>query len=259
MELENEVIDTSSNGVADTSNETQATTTTQETQTPYVPFGAGKEKFKINGQEEEWDWDTTKRYAQLGKAGQQAMQKAAALEKKQKDLYAKMREAATQDPESFLEVITGQRRQQATQQQSTNADHQTDPRDLEFANTKQELAQIKQRLEHEDIERERVAIEKELGDAVGKYPEFNSKLFKTFVKQQYYQTLKSGMEDVTLEDIAFLAAQELREEQGQKQKTVTQKLEENKKRAPVITPPGSSSGHSKAMTLDDVKKLAGRA
>lgn len=47
----------------------------------YVPFATGREKFKINGQEEEWDWDTTKRYAQLGKAGYSNLETAAKMRK----------------------------------------------------------------------------------------------------------------------------------------------------------------------------------
>jgi hypothetical protein len=256
--MENEVVDTTAGTTVDTEQSTLQETTheaPQQQEEKYSPFASGKEKFKINGVEEEWDWDTTKRYAQLGKAGQQAMQKAASLEKKQREIYTQMREAAMRDPDGFLEVITGQKRTAAPQ--DTQA-QEIDPRDLELQTTRHELAQIKDRLEREDIEREKQAIEQELNAAIEKYPDFNSKLFKTFVRDEYRRALNNGL-DVSLEDVAFLAAQDLRSETQEKQKRIETKLEENKKRSPVITPPPSSTSSGKGMTLEDVKRLAGRA
>ena len=53
--------------------------TTQETE--YKPFATGKEKFKVYGKEEEWDWNTTKKYAQLGKSAYQKLEEAAKIQK----------------------------------------------------------------------------------------------------------------------------------------------------------------------------------
>jgi hypothetical protein len=75
------------------------------------------------------------------------------------------------------------------------------------------------------------------------------------VKDQYRKALINGL-DHSLEDIAFLVAQENKQLNAQKQKATTQKLEENKKRAPVIAPPAGGT-EKKERTFDDAKRLAG--
>jgi hypothetical protein len=192
------------------------------------------------------------------------MEKAAALEKKQKDLYAQLRTAAEKDPDGFLEVITGKRRNlanPAAPKKATALDEANggDPKDLELKEyyeaqlreRDERLSRLEQRLEQEDVERERKLV----ADAIKKYPVLNTKHLKAYVQSQYRQALVNGLE-LSLEDVAFYVSEEVKQEQQARQKTVTKKLEENNKRAPVFTPPAPGSVKKKG-TLEDSLQLGG--
>ena len=258
MDIENEAVDTNESTAADTTAQQEAAPSEAQPES-YQPFASGKEKFKINGAEEEWDWETAKKYAQLGKAGQLAMQKAANVEKKQKEMYGQLVQAAEKDIFSLYEVLTGKKHPYSTQQQNgaVRQEQEVDPRDQKLREYEEKISRIEQRFEQEEIEKERHAVETELTDAVTKYPELNNPYLKHYVKSEYRKALINGL-DLSLEDVAFYVAQDYRQQNAEKSKSLNEKLDYNKKRAPVIAPPSGGDKGKKPMTLEDVKRLAGR-
>jgi hypothetical protein len=63
---------------------------------------------------------------------------------------------------------------------------------------------------------------------------------------------------MTIEDVAFLVAEEVKSHNAERQQALVQKVDENKKKSVVIAPKGTGQEGKKPMTLDDVKRLAGR-
>lgn len=257
-------------GSADTSIETQpgtpeaqsspGTQTQPQAAPKYVPFAQGKEKFKVAGQEHEWDWDTTKRYAQLGRSGQQAMERAAAVEKSAKDAYNKLLKAAESDPEGLLEVLNpNYKRRQApqagespTQDPAAAREQGPDPRDLR-------IQKLEEHFENQEVEKERTAIASELDAAVKQFPILDDPIYRDHVKAQYRRHLQNGIEDISIEDVAFHVAQQLEERKVQAEKAKVERLKEKSRTAPVGSQGASSAGGSgKGMTRADVLKLAGR-
>lgn len=164
---QSEKTDQSEQGSADESASGQA-----QAKTPHVPFAnGGKEKFKVNGQEVEWDWPTTQRYAQMGKSGQLAMERAAEVERKAKDAYAKLYEAAQRDPEGLIQTLnpTWQPRHQKARAQTSSAQlpngkaaataqtddeaagESLDPRDEKIATLERRLAEIEQQGDRKSV------------------------------------------------------------------------------------------------------------
>lgn len=259
MELDTNVVDTDVTANEATSTETpdqNAATTAQPTQGE----AERKWKLKVNGEESEYSEAEVLKFAQLGKAGQRAMERAAATEKKHKELQSTLREAAEKDVFTLYQALTGKRHPLADQGAPKATPQQSgeiDPRDVQLREYEEKLSRIEQRLEKEDIERERQLVEQELGDAVKKYPELDSPYLKSYVKSEYRKALVNGL-DMSLEDVAFYVAQEHKQWNAQKQKATQQKLEANKQKAPVIAPPSDGGSQKGPMTLDDVKRLAGR-
>ncbi len=263
--MEEQVADTSTAAVADTSTETQPTQTTSEpaqTTEAYVPFAAGKEKFKINGQEEEWDWETTRRYAQLGKAGQRAMQEKAESERKQKDFFAKLVQGLEQDPAATYEALTGKKPSFSVQRAQAAAGQETseslNPLELRLQQTEERLQNLLQQQESASVAQERQLVEKELSDAATKFPEISTPWLKSYVKQQYKALLQQGVYDMSIEDVAFMVSQDVQKQNAEKQKNLVQQVDKNKERAVVSAPRGTGQESKKPMSLDDVKRLAGR-
>lgn len=265
METDTNVVDTTNETSPDSTSpetnpvESEATEGAQPTQeTP----AERKWRLKVNGEELDLTEPEVLKYAQLGKAGQRAMEKAALLEKKQRETYSQLKEAAEKDVFTLYQILTGKVHPNASlaaSQKTTaqGASEQFDPKDLQLREYEEKLSRIEQRLEQEDIERERQAVESELSDAVKKYPELDSPYLKSFVKSEYRKALLNGSEH-SLEDIAFLVAQDFKRYEQQKSKATQQKLEANRNKAPVIAPASKGSASNKEMTLDDVKRLAGR-
>lgn len=265
MEME-QVADTGTNVAPDTTSQSaeapeQATESPAQKTEAYVPFSAGKEKFKINGQEEEWDWETTKRYAQLGKAGQRAMQERAELERKQKDFFARLIQGLEQDPAATFEALTGKKAPFASQRmaEATAPEGQeANPVELRLRQTEERLQSLLQQQEMAAIEKERQLIEQELEESSKKFPEISTPWLKSYVKQQYRALLQQGITDMTIEDVSFLVAEEVKKQNAERQAALVQKVDENKKKSVVIAPKGTGQEGKKPMTLDDVKRLAGR-
>lgn len=215
-----------------------------------------KWKLKVYGEEKEYTEPEVLKLAQLGGAGQKAMEKAAAIEKKQREFYGWLRGALEKDPHAVAEVITGKKFQ--AQQAQSQEQEQTDPRDMKVSELESQVSSLMERLEAQDVEKERQLIEKELGDAVSKYPELDNTFLKSYVKQEYRKALQNGLEDLSIDDVAFYVAQQWKETQAKKVQTAQQKFEDTKQKAPVTTKPAQGSGAKKPMSLEDVKKLAGR-
>ena len=182
------------------------------------------------------------------------MEKAATLERKQKEFYGWLRDALAKDPYAVAEVVTGQKYNRP----STQTDEEQANPQSELAKYQERLQALEAKLEREEIEKERQAIESELDGAVQKYPELANPFMKSYVKQEYRKLLKQGVEDMSIEDVAFYVAQEYKNQQKDKALTVQKNFETKKAAAPIMTKPAMASSKEKAMTLDEVKKLAGR-
>lgn len=248
---------------------TEATPTQPQAAPKYVPFAAGKEKFKVQDRELEWDWDTTKRYAQKGYAGMQALEQAAKVEKSAKDAYAKLLKAAQDDPEGLLEVLNPNYRRKAqvaagaqklpTKTEGAEATESApDPRDLKLQELEQKYASLNELLEAQKIDEERKAVAAEIDSAIKQFPVLDDPIYREHVKAQYRRHLQNGI-DVTIEDVAFHVAQQLEEKKAQAAQAQKAKLEEKRKSSPV-TPAGagSSGSEGKPMTREDVMRLAGK-
>lgn len=238
---------------------TEATAQTQATETEKtVPFAAGKEKFKVNGQEVEWDWDTAKRYAQMGYASHQKWEQAASVEKKAKETFSQMVHAAQTDPVGLIKLLNpGFTGFDNATQKGADGETQTEANPLEHKLTalERKLAQYEEGLERQAVAEERKLIEGELEAAVKSYPVLNNKIFKDYVKSQYANALRKGM-DVSLDDVAFHVANEVKMQRAEEEKSKMTRIEENRKKAPVGSVPGAA-GTAKPMTREDVMRLAG--
>lgn len=229
---------------------------TQETETEkVVPFASGKEKFVIDGQEHEWTWEETKKYASLGKAGYERMKEAAAVKKQVADNYKKLVSLARTNPQGLIEILTGQKAQPGKQPQA-DGERQSEERGYDHRDA--EIQELKQRIEARELAEERKAIDAELSTAVSKYPELDNDIYRDYIKSQYAKALKQGADDVTIEDVAFIVSQQLKEKQAQQLRTKQQKIKERRDRAPVSVPAGHKAEKPKEMDLDAVKRLAGR-
>lgn len=263
--MENEVIDTksteaqASTQAPDISTEPEAQELDKSTPDAATTEAERKWKLKVYGEEREYSEPELLKLAQLGGAGQQAMNKAALIEKKQREFYGWLQEALAKDPLQVAEIITG-KKYQAAQQASPNgeAQEQLDPRDLKIRELEEKYGTLAQRIEQEEVEKERQVIQQEITAAVKKYPELDSPYLQSYVKQEYRKALMNGVTDLSIEDVAFYVAQDVKNREAQKLKATQERFEEKKKQAPVVTAPGAASGKTKSMTLDDVKRLAGR-
>lgn len=254
--MENEVVDTAATETQEPIDQSPA----PETETQAQPANEAEQKLysiKVNGEEMQLSEPELIKYAQLGKAGQRAMEKAAMTEKKQREMYSQLVKAAETDVFALYEVLTGKKHPNAMQQhQAMQGQSDVDPKDLKLREYEEKLNRIEQRIEAEEIEKERQAVETELSDAVSKYPELDSPYLKHFVKSEYKKALVNGL-DLSLDDVAFYVAQDVKKSSQDKQRAIAGKMEDNKKRAPVIAPPPGAKVE-KPMSLEDVKRLAGR-
>lgn len=257
--------DTLTQGTSETLTQDQTATDAlakADASNPYQPFKTGKERFKVNGQEEEWDWETTRKHAQLGKTAYLKMQEAAELKKKSEQAYKQLLELAQKDPEGLIKALnpnyTGSLTQQASALRQNQDVTEQDPRDLELRKTQDEVSRLSSILEEQQIEAERKAINAELDQAQAKYPVLKGDKFAiNYIKSEYRKALQTGI-DVTIDDVAFHVSQELQEIRNQRTQQTQKRLEEKRKQAPVNVVSAASESASKPMSLEDVKKLAGR-
>lgn len=246
---------------ADTEIEAADTDTTEEqtaeTEEP-KPFQNGKEVLKINGQEIEADWGTVKKYAQIGAAGLQAMQKAKQIEKSATETYRELVRHAHKNPEAVIEILTGKKWSRSDAAQSkdgatnTEAQGHYDPRD-------ERIAQLEAKIEQREIVQEQQAFQQEFNEAITKYPNLDDEIVQEYLKSQYKAALKNGL-DVTVEDVAFVVSQKIAQKKSMQAKQRQKVIEQKKKTAPVSVrsaTPKSKSDDS--YDIEDVLKLAGRA
>lgn len=222
------------------------------------PFQNGKEVLKINGEEVEADWTTVKKYAQIGAAGLQAMQKAKQIEKSATETYKQILSLAQKNPEGLIEVLTGKKWSRSDAAQSkdgatnTETQGQYDPRD-------ERIAQLEAKIEQREIVQEQQAFQQEFNEAITKYPNLDDEIVQEYLKSQYKAALKNGL-DVTVEDVAFVVSQKIAQKKSMQAKQRQKVIEQKKKTAPVSVrsaTPKSKSDDS--YDIEDVLKLAGRA
>jgi hypothetical protein len=240
----------------------------------YIPFSSGKEKFKANGKEHEWDWETTKKYAQLGYAGQQAIERSATTEKKSREFMGRLQELAQTDPDGLIEVLTGKRRQaqphaQAQEPRQAKQGHaessqSEDPKDARIRELENKLNGVLERDEQAQVEAERTAFSKELDEATSKYPvlkEYGG-LFTEIVKVQYRKhlnlALEARQEPPSVEDVAFYVSQQIQESRQKKDQEKQQRTEEKRKTAPLSGVPGGGGSSDKKGGREELLRAMGR-
>lgn len=263
-----EVVDTGNADLQDTAQGDQTSDVTgnqdqgQRTE-KYVPFSSGKEKFKASGKEHEWDWETTRKYAQLGYSGQQALERAATTEKKARENLQRLHDIANTDPDALIEILTGKKR---TARATSGDVEQTelDPRDAKIQDLEGKLQGILERDENSQVEAERTAFNKELDDATAKYPilkEYDG-IFLDIVKTQYRKALNTALdarqEPPSVEDVAFFVAQRVQDSRQKKTQQKQERTEAAIKKAPATGVPGGSGASTGAMSREEVMRLAGR-
>jgi len=240
-----------------------ATTQSQGTE-QYTPFKNGKEKFTFKDGEHEWDWETTKKYAELGRGGRLALQRAHEVEKKATEAYKKLLHHAQSDPYGLLKILNPQfegssqhTAKTATAHGNESEQQGQDPREAEIHQLKSKLGSVEEILERQEIEKEKQAIETELSDSIKKFPELDNKIHRAYIKQQYKQALTQGL-DLSIEDVAFYVNQEIKEMESAKLKAQKEKQQQINKKAPVSSVPGKSVGEGGGYSREDVMRMAGR-
>lgn len=251
--------DSATSGAEQTSALDATDSLTQQSEAKLSPFSTGKEKFKINGKEEEWDWDTTKKYAQLGKSSSERWEKASALEKKVNDSYRQLMDLANKDPDGLIKLFNPGYQGKATAQDAAQSGQAVDPRDAKISHLESQLERVTGSIEKQELEAEKAAIAKEFADAEEKYPVLKGNKFLTnYVKAEYRKLLQAGVAEVTIEDVAFQVAREAQEFDQQKNQQTKKRLEENKNKSPLSQTPSGGSAASKPMTREEVMRLAGK-
>lgn len=234
----------------------------QEIDKPYVPFSAGKEKFKVRGQEVEMTWDEAKKWVQLNQSGYQAMEQAKVLEKKAQTTLQQMYQMAERDPEGFIRTFNPNYRPQAAQANAAagqaEGEEPSDPRDQAIQKLEREIQALKGGQEAREVAEEKIAISKEIESAFNAYPALKNVLkAEQLVKAEYARQLRLGNDQITIDDVAFHMSQEAQESERKRVTATKQRLDQNRKTAPVSTSPTGGSGQSKGMTRDEVRALAG--
>jgi len=232
---------------------------------PYVPFSqGGKEKFKVGGKEFEWDWETTKRYAQIGRNGQLAMEKAANVEKKAAATYQQLLKAAQEDPEGLIAILNPkyQKGQASAPAQGSATDEiSDDPRDLRIKQLEAQVQKFSGYLESQEVEQAKKEIDAEFEEASKKFPILKNEVNKAYVRSEYRRYLNEGITDISIEDLAFSLNQKIQEEKQNESLEKKKRLEEQRKKAPVGSLPGSSGTTDRRENesgIDYAKRLAGR-
>jgi hypothetical protein len=260
--VDTETVDTADTAQTnvETSNDATDNASAQQTDTSQsaLPFQGGKEKFVVNGKEVEWDWETAKRYAQKGYAGMEAFQKAAAVEKKNQELYRQLYDLASKDPEGLVRIFNPQYKSHAQSAQAGMEQNQSvDPLEQRFnQELERKIAPLQEKLEAYEIAEERKAIQSELDAAVKQYPVIGDEIHLEYVKQQYKRALQQGM-NVTIDDVAFYVAQKIQEKEAVRMNQTKARIEQKRKEAPVRVTETTQSTGKKPMSFDDVKRMAG--
>jgi hypothetical protein len=234
----------------------------KQLQQAYKPFEKGKEKFKINGKEVELGWDEVRKYASLGSSAYQKMQEAAEIKKRAETAYTQLLDLAQRDPEGLLKALNPHWNAQPGKPSQAkglqNSDQDLDPKDLKIQELERRLNETSSFIEQQQIEAERKAITQEITDAESKYPEIKGNKFAiNFIKSEYRRALQSGL-DLSIDDVAFQVAQELKDQRMKDTQEKQKRLEQKRKNAPVQTVASGVESSEKPMTLDEVKRLAGR-
>lgn len=229
----------------------------------YSPFANGKEKFSIDGEDVEMDWEEAKKSIQLAKASYKRFEEANGIQKSAKESYQKMMELARTNPEGLLRVLnpnwqsgTPSAQAQGTQQEQRNTE-QAQPWQNELEKLRGENDEFKQKFESLELERERSALNTEFQAVESKYPIFKDKLANNYLKTEYRKALRSGM-DVSLDDVAFYVNQDIQASKTAQVQSTQQRIEQKRTQAPVSSRPADSAGKKTAPeSFEEVRRRLG--
>lgn len=220
---------------------------------------------KVKGQIRKMPLRDAIRYAQMGQSGHLAMQQANAIQKKAQESYRQLLKHAQDDPHGLLEVLNPKYRRPSAAQAGaspTEAGSQqeqgTDPRDQIIQKLEQKYESLSEHLENQKIEDDRKAIATEMDSAIKLFPNLDSKHLREYVKAEYRRNLQAGLEDTTIEDVAFHVSQELKEEEVKRVQKKKAELDRIRKNAPVGAIPAAQKTGGKVMSREDVMRLAGK-
>lgn len=237
----------------------------QETQEQYIPFKNGKEKFVIQGQEVEADWETVKREYQLATVSRKKMEEAASIRKKADEALQHLYRAASEDPIALIRLLNPkfQLPQMGTAENSVNPEQEAasqngkrpvDPKIQELESKLSKYDEYFQRMETQETLK---VINQEMDEAVDKFPVLKGKYERELLKLEYRKALDQGL-DLSIEDVAFYLARDIEQERNQVKQAEIQKQQENKRKAPVSARPAAASEKKGFESIDDVKRLIGR-
>lgn len=229
----------------------------------YVPFKDGKEKFTIDGQEVEMDWEETKKSVQLAQSSYKRFEDAKKIEKTAQTVLEQIKQKARENPEGLIKIFNpnwqggnSQAQSQETAQGGQRMQDQDNPWQSKFEELQRQNEELRQRFEEQDVQAERAKLQQEFTEVQSKYPVFQGKAEMAFLKSEYAKALRNGME-VDLEDVAFTISQDLKNSQVQRIQSQNQKRKQARERAPVSSQPGAGGAKKEFEDFEDVKKSLG--
>ena len=214
-----------------------------------TPFKDGKEKFTIDGEEVEMDWQEVKKSVQLARSSYRRFEDAKKLESTAQTVLTKMKELAHSNPEGLIRTLNpnwqpGSPAQQGeAQHQAQRPQEEDNPWQRKYEESEQRYKGLEQRFEEMDIAAERATLHKEFASVTTQYPVFEDKAALVYLKSEYAKSLKAGM-DVSLEDTAFYVHRELAEQKSRQIQSQKQKVEQRRDRAPVSGRPAAPKAKS---------------
>jgi hypothetical protein len=231
----------------------------------YKPFANGKEKFSVDGEDVEMDWEEAKKSIQLAKASYKRFEEANGIRQSAQQSYQKMMELARTNPEGLLRVLnpnwqpgTQSTQRAATQQYDQRATEQEQPWQTELERIKAENEEFRSKFENLELDRERAALQQEFQAIETKYPVFKDKLANNFLKTEYRKALRAGM-DVDLETVAFYANQEIQQSKTAQVQNAQKNIQQKRSQAPVSSQPAGGDGKKKGFSsFEELKNYLGK-
>ena len=229
------------------------------------PFKDGKEKFTIDGEEIEMDWEETKKSVQLARSSYKRFEDAKKLETTAQGVMTRMKELAQTNPEGLIRTLNpnwqpGSSAPSATAQHNDQRTQTEDnPWQRKFEESEERYKGLEDRFEEMDMQTERVKLQEEFTATQAKYPIFNDKASMVYLKAEYAKSLRAGME-LGLDDVAFYVHQELSESRSKQIQSQKQRVEQRREKAPVSSRPAARSASTGGEeSFDSLKRKLGMA